>query len=238
MWGECVSVVDKLFGVGGALRRRMRGMPWQSIQTQVPMEKLGSEYGGYWVCPDGLGSDSVVYSFGIGEDMSFDLAMIERFGVCVHAFDPTPKSIAWVKRQSLPERFVLHEYGLADYDGVARFAPPEDPSHVSHTVLGRKKASGPPIEVSVKRLESVMAELGHTRVDVLKMDIEGAEYGVIDELARGSKFPQQILLEFHHQLEGVSLSRTERAISQLNGAGYRIFHVSDTGRELSFVRAI
>ena len=30
----------------------------------------------------------MVYSFGVGQDISWDLAMIERFGVTVHAFDP------------------------------------------------------------------------------------------------------------------------------------------------------
>jgi len=34
---------------------------------------------------------AVVYSLGIGEDISFDLALIEKYGARVHAFDPTPK---------------------------------------------------------------------------------------------------------------------------------------------------
>jgi FkbM family methyltransferase len=211
-------------------------MPRQTVQVEIEMEKLGSDYGGYWVCPNGLGAESVVYSFGIGEDISFDLAFIDRFGAKVHAFDPTPKSIEWVKRQDVPPALVLHEFGLADYDGLASFAPPEDPDHVSHTVLERQNASGPSIEVEVKRLDTVMAMLGHDRVDVLKMDIEGAEYGVIDHLVQKHDLPQQVLLEFHHHLDGVPLSRTERAISQLNDVGYRIFHVSDTGRELSLIR--
>jgi len=231
-----MSVRGLLSHVGGALRRRLKGMPWQTVQIDIEMVKLGSDYGGYWVCPDGLDSGSVVYSFGIGEDISFDLAFIERFGAKVHAFDPTPKSIAWLKRQAVPSELVLHEYGLADYDGMATFAPPENPDHVSHTVLERAKASGPPIEVEVKRLDTVMAMLGHDHVDVLKMDIEGAEYGVIDHLVQEKDLPAQVLLEFHHHLEGVPLSRTERAISQLNDVGYRIFHVSDTGRELSLIR--
>jgi FkbM family methyltransferase len=233
--GAPVSVLEKLGNAGAAIRRRLSGMPLQSVQVEVSMQKLGSEYGGYWVCPEGLGAESVVYSFGIGEDVSFDLAFIARFGAEIHAFDPTPRSIAWARAQNLPSGFVLHEYGLADYDGVARFSPPENPEHVSHTVLRRDNASGPPVEVQVKRLETVMKELGHDHVDVLKMDVEGAEYGVVEELCRGGVRPKQILLEYHHHLEGVPLWKTERSIRRLNGAGYRIFHVSDTGRELSLI---
>src|ERR1035437_9343649 len=100
--------------------------------------QLGEQaYGSWIICPDRTVVGGVVYSFGVGEDISWDLAMIERFGVTVHAFDPTPRSIQWVKRQKLPDKFILHEYGIADYDGVARFYPPENSEWVSHTLLNR-----------------------------------------------------------------------------------------------------
>lgn len=231
-----MSLIRSVVQSTHALRRRLRGMPWQSVQTRVPMEKIGSDYGGYWVCPEGLGPDSVVYSFGIGEDISFDLGMIERFDVTVHAFDPTPRSLAWVKQQDPPPQLVIHGFGLADYDGTASFAPPVDPTHISHTVLERKNASGPNITVDVKRLGTVMRELGHDHVDVLKMDIEGAEYGVVEDLAREGHAVRQLLLEYHHHLPGVPLRRTEASIRRLNAAGFRIFDVSPTGRELSLIR--
>jgi len=217
-------------------RRRRRGMPRQGVQLETPSILLGSEYGGYAVCSDRIKKDSVVYSFGVGEDVSFDLAILERFGVTVHAFDPTPRSIAWVEAQKLPEGFVMHPWGLAAYDGVARFSPPENPAHISHTLLDRSKSSGPAIEVPVYRLRTIAERLGHDRVDVLKMDVEGAEYDALDDIL-GSGVPVgQLLIEFHHQLEGVPLSRTESCIDRLNQAGFRSFWASSTGREYAFVK--
>ncbi|HEX7718479.1 MAG TPA: hypothetical protein VF389_01635, partial [Woeseiaceae bacterium] len=55
-------------------------------QLDVAIQKAG----GWWFHPDTLHIDSIVYSFGIGEDVEFDLFLIERFGLVVHAFDPTP----------------------------------------------------------------------------------------------------------------------------------------------------
>ena len=43
-------------------------------------EWYGSEYGGFYVCPSLLNSQSVVYSFGVGEDISFDKSIIEKHG--------------------------------------------------------------------------------------------------------------------------------------------------------------
>lgn len=218
-----------------AVRRRLSGMPWQSVQVCVEMEKVGSDYGGYSVVPDRIRPDSVVYSFGIGEDISFDLGMIERFGVTVHAFDPTPRSLAWVAGHTPPPRLVVHPFGLADHDGQASFAPPVNPEHVSHTMLDCHSASGPHIDLEVKRLSTVMQELGHDRVEILKMDIEGAEYGVIEDFI-DTRIPiSQILLEYHHHLPGVPLLRTERSLRRLNAAGYRIFDVSEEGREFSLI---
>lgn len=219
-----------------ARRRRRRGMPRQGVQLEMPSVFLGSAYGGYAVCLDRVSEQSVVYSFGVGEDVSFDIAIMERFGVTVHAFDPTPRSIAWVEKQHLPERFVMHPWGLAAYDGVARFSPPENPDHISHTVLERSRASGPAIEVPVYKLSTIAARLGHQRIDVLKMDVEGAEYEALDDIVRAEIPVGQILVEFHHQLEGVPLSRTEACIDKLNAAGYRAFWASETGREYAFVK--
>jgi hypothetical protein len=89
----------------------------------------------------------------------------------------------------------------------------------------------------VRRLSSLMAELGHDRIDVLKMDIEGGEYGAIDDFLAAGVRPGQVLVEFHHNLPGVPFARTLGAIHSLEGAGYRLFHVSRRGLELSFAQA-
>lgn len=227
----------------GAWLRRLRGRPRQLASLNVPTLRMGNDYGGYRVCPTGLDASSVVYSFGIGEDVSFDLAMIERFGVTVHAFDPTPRSLRWISEQNLPSAFVMHPWGIAGHDGTARFAPPDNPTHVSHRLaaapgaaaLIRSEHGTSGFEAPVKRLGTIMRELGHARVDVLKLDVEGAEYGLLEEVCRVSGVTQ-LVLEFHHHLAGIPLARTEAAIDDLMAAGFALFHVSDAGHEFSFLR--
>jgi FkbM family methyltransferase len=130
--------------------------------------RLGSDYGGWWVCPDDLDQASIVYAVGVGTDISFDLGMIHQFGLTLHAFDPTPKSIAWVRAQQLPPQFVLHEVGVADYDGVAQFFSPKNTNNVSHSIVQQRYVSDEAIEVKVARLTTIMGELGHDHLDLLK----------------------------------------------------------------------
>ena len=222
-------------------RRTLRTLAGKDLPTErelvVPTETLGTGSGAHAICPTGLGPDTVVYSFGVGEDVSFDLALIERWGVTVHAFDPTPRSIAWVTGQSLPDRFVIHPVGVADRDGDVPFSPPKDPTHVSHSLLEEAPTRDRAITVPVRRLTTLMTELGHGRVDVLKMDVEGAEYGVIDDLLASGLRPDQLLVEFHHQLPHVGPEPTRRAVRALRTAGYRIFAVSESGHGVSFILA-
>lgn len=206
---------------------------WQGIQQQSPTLSLGNQDASWCFCPDGLSEQSIVYSFGVGEEISFDLQLIERFGMLVYAFDPTPRSIQWVKSQALPEEFVFHAYGVAEFDGMCRFLPPADPAHVSHTLLHRV-SPWPGVDLPVHRITTILKTLGHSAIDLLKMDIEGAEYVVLTDLIRSGVRPRQILVEFHHRWPEVGVEKTRRAIEELNGAGYRIFHVSASGEEYSF----
>jgi hypothetical protein len=67
------------------------------------------------------------------------------------------------------------------------------------------------------------------------MDIEGAEYEVIDDIVRlGLRIPQ-LLVEFHHRLPGVGIEPTRRAVAQLNAAAYKIFFAAESGEEYSFI---
>jgi len=81
-----------------------------------------------------------------------------------------------------------------------------------------------------------MKELGHKYIDILKMDIEGAEYDVINEMSKSDIRPQQILVEFHHRFQGVGIRETIKAIRRLKIMGYNLFSVSDTNEEFGFIR--
>jgi hypothetical protein len=84
----------------------------------------------------------------------------------------------------------------------------------------------------VANLRTIMQRLNHQRIDVLKMDVEGAEYAVVDTLSERGFLPQQLMIEFHHGMYGYWPADTKKALATL---GYRRYYVSDTGRELGFL---
>jgi hypothetical protein len=72
-------------------------------------------------------------------------------------------------------------------------------------------------------------------VDLLKMDVEGAEYDILDGLQRVKHLPIQLLVEYHHRFPGIGKQRTAASIKALAKLGYKIFDVSETGCESGFV---
>jgi FkbM family methyltransferase len=226
-----------MFGFERTLKRwRDQRGPRVAVQVERQHLVLGSQYGAHTVCPDGLGPDSVVYSFGVGEDVSFDLALIERFGAQVHAFDPTERSLQWVSTQKLPANFHMNAAALGTYDGTARFFKPKNPKFISHSTHAHDRVSDDSVEVQMRCLRTLMQDRGHTRIDVLKLDIEGSEYDVLDQICEQRLDCRQLLVEFHHQLQLFSYERTRTAVGRLNQHGYRVFYISNSGHEISLIR--
>lgn len=209
------------------------------LQKQVRCKKkwYGSSYGGFYIHPAVLNADSVVYSFGIGKDITFDMRCIRNHGCLVFAFDPTPKSINWIKSKKIDPRFTFFDYGIACQSGYQEFFLPSNPrgtsgSLVESPAVSRRKT----IQVFMKSFSDITAKLGHKHIDVLKMDIEGEEYAVIDDILSTGISIDQILVEFHDRLFDSEKYMSAETVRKLNDKGYVIFGHSINYEEVSFIR--
>ena len=229
-------------GVYSALRKYLRTYPaWRfappRAQLQRGVERLGSDYGGYFLDASLIRPDSIIYSLGIGEDISFDLALIIRFGVNVEAFDPTPGVRKWLAAQSLPPEFHFHAVGIASHDGEESFHLPPRKNWISHSVIRARQFGKEVVRLPVMRLSTAMKLHGHDRIDLLKMDIEGAEYAVIEEIVQENIPVRQMLIEFHHRLSSVGTAKTRKALALLQERGMGIAHVCPRKEIFTLIRA-
>lgn len=78
-----------------------------------------------------------------------------------------------------------------------------------------------------------MKKYGHTHVDLLKIDIEGAEYGVLEAIMESGVQIRQIAVEFHNGvLPGIPRKLTIRTLIKLYRYGYRIVHKGGSNHTL------
>lgn len=214
------------------LKRFLRP-PLHRPEDQFQFRVIGTEYGAWPVLDESLSPESIVYSFGVGHDISFDLAVMHRFRCKIYAFDPTPRCIAWLNEQDLPDGFSFHEVGLSDQKEVLSFSAPLEDSFVSYTVAERP-ASPEVVHLPVEPLDMIMNRLGHNRIDFLKMDIEGSEYPALADMVTKEILPDQLCIEFHHRMFGYTVEDTRKAVALLQRAGYVLHYVSPSGREYGF----
>ena len=179
-------IASQLSRVSRAVEVRLRGRAFERALSLVPRSDLVTigdpGYGGWTVPETLLGVDSVCYLAGVGEDITFDLGLIARFGCTVDALDPVPEAAVHVAQASAHEpRLRFHPFGLWSSDTTLRFSDPRAAGFVSRSATDMH-ATGGGIELPVRSVRSLMAELGHERIDLLKLSAEGSEYEILDHV--------------------------------------------------------
>ena len=140
-----------------------------------------------------------------------------------------------MKNQDLPEGFSFHELGLSDHDGDLEFYVPRKTHKVNYSSVKAPSEDARKVRCPVKRLKSITEALGHHRLDVLKMDIEGGEMVAIPDLLDSGVFVGQLLAEFHYHYPVIGWTAFVELMARVHNRGYRIFHVSRRGYEFSLV---
>ena len=234
--GNITDVRDDTFDL---ITRRHQPRWNNEFLTSLPVTTCGSGDGRWFLCGEGLSENSTVYSVGVGYDISFDIDVIRNYGCQVHAFDPTLISKRWLESKTdLPKNFIHHDIGLAHYSGVANFSLPANHSvsFSMSSVVSEKDAGSDLHEAEVKTLDDIMENLGHQEIDLLKIDIEGAEYDIIDDLVNNATRIKQLLIEFHDRLIGEEVQKpSQDAIQKLQKAGFRVFNISRRGYEYTLL---
>ena len=167
--------------VSSAIKRRrfMHVVPRSvHLDEGVPVEYLGSDYSGWAIPTDHVRPDWMIYCLGAGNEVSFETELIRRTGCEVYSFDPTDASAKHVNGLQ-NDRLHFYQYAIWNYDGMLPMYIAEAPGN--STLSG---ANLPKTRIAVKRpcrtIDSIMRELGHERIDLLKYHVEGGEYEVFD----------------------------------------------------------
>ncbi|GAB0497638.1 hypothetical protein MMPV_008975 [Pyropia vietnamensis] len=196
---------------------------------------------GWYFCDAPSLRNGLVYTVGVGRNIRWDEAMIKEFNTTHHGFDPTPRSTSFFldTPSRLPPGFFFHPMGLGVTDGeLAMELPDGNTDSFVPSALGLAGGKRH-VTVPVRTLSTLLANSGHSWVDVLKVDIEGAEGDVVQSWAdAGSTIPaDQVLLELHGRYFPGATGRTfaTTVVQNMQRCGFTLFY--QTHFEYSFVRS-
>jgi FkbM family methyltransferase len=250
-------VADNLKQYENAGERKWLKAPPPFIATQYKCKNL-TNLGGtpHHVCLDNWESlrrkhadrPCVVYDLGVRAQPQFSKTFVDVYGCVIRAYDPSEAAARWwgsnhtdaqLLKAATDEKYKFHSVAAGAADGpTVLFAHNSQPVSTSHPEHKLEKInlleSGamPTLNVEAKTLSTMMADNGDTWMDVLKVDVEGAEYKFLQNTFERIGCPpaEQITIEFHHVLREKSQGAIHTANDLLNACGYKSFLVQDNWR--------
>ncbi|OQV12118.1 hypothetical protein BV898_13597 [Hypsibius exemplaris] len=206
----------------GSLEMELQRLAGLIRHSEPSTCQLKQKFGGHWdhgsfidgqytVCLDNFNpkNDCLVYSIGVAGDWSFDDAMAAA-GCEVHSFDPSIGRTSYQRA----DRHWFHDIGL----------------NSSTSRLWNR-------EWQTATLPELRKDLGHgmRKINVLKMDVEGAEWGFLrDATVDGSlDGVEQFIVEIHEEDAGDNrVTVVRREVLRLHGLrrlGFELFHARRNG---------
>lgn len=180
------------------------------------MNFLGTKYGG-WFLPKNtiLNENSIIYSVGVGEDISFDIVLSEKYNPNIFLIDPTPRAIKhynemkdkFINQKNLSisitndyaniikntkpnfNKFNYIDKALWNTQTELKFYSQHNQNYVSHSLLDTMFQDKNYFIVQTDTLKNIMLTNQHDKIDLLKIDIEGAEIVVIENMIDNNIFP-------------------------------------------------
>jgi FkbM family methyltransferase len=202
------------------LRHRLRHYFDSLYSKSLPDKETIGDRSQWTIVTSGIHEDAVIYSGGVGEDITFEQELIRRYGVKIHVFDPSPVAAQTIE-QANNDRLFFKPVGLTAA-GTGQFTIGGGTG--SSTWL---KAAGKAVEGEGLNCTSLLVEMrknGHDSIDLLKIDIEGFEYEVL-ESCLSQRIPiKQLCVEFHDFFPEIPKAKTDGMIRTLRAHGFELIH--------------
>jgi len=179
------------------------------------VRRIGDEHSGWVinVSPPPV----VAYCAGVGKGMSFEVELAKMTSRPVLVFDPSPTGIDTVAATDT-RNLKFFPAGLAAHTGLVKFSVPVDADEGSYSVV---QDGVDVVSFECYDLSTIMRNNGDYSIDLLKMDIEGFEFDIVNQILDQNIPVRQLCVEFHRWLRP---GATLKTIARLYRAGYRIVY--------------
>jgi len=123
-----------------------------------------------------LDSESVVFDLG-GYQGQWASDLFACHGSRIHVFEPVPEYAQRIRRRFTSNaRITVHECGLASINAQVDFYMQDDGTSQF------RPNKGASVSGTLREAAGYMEEMGITRIDLMKINIEGGEYDLLEHL--------------------------------------------------------
>ena len=157
-----------------------------------------------WLCDRGdqrarleyaLDERSVVFDVG-GFEGQWASDIAGRFACRIEIFEPMPSAVDGLRRRfAANPKITVHDFALGPADGRLKLTLAGDAS----SLLPHAAAGEPAVEVAVRDIAAYCEQAGVSRIDLLKLNIEGGEYALLERLVESGWITRvrNLQVQFH-----------------------------------------
>jgi len=170
---------------------------------------------------------------------SFISALYASEGSTIISFEPDPYTRGWLERNNKlnNSKLTIEPIAISSTEGEVEFlscSSDEQNALWSRIELDYTKKSAPSpgtkkIKVNTKALDTYLKEKNITAIDLLKIDVEGAEGYVLEGMKQTlkDKIIKSIFIEFHNGAlpKGHSVSQM---VNLITSCGYKAYHLQSS----------
>ena len=186
-------------------------------------------YSNSFILIDKLSNNSVAIDVGCAQDADFSKLINNKYKSKCYGIDPTLKHRAELLKleQNSNNLFKYLQYAISKKDEKIVFYESQDNQSGSLLSSHVNVRNDNIIEYEVQgiRLISLFSELNLMRIDILKLDIEGAEYELLAEIKENDlEIIDQLFIEFHHHAIPEFTSKdTYKLVKKIEKLGFNYF---------------
>ena len=193
----------------------------------TPAETLRAERLAKWYAVDGditlrvrpceLGPDAVVFDLG-GYDGGYAMEMYARFGCRIHVFEPCPPFLGIIRdRFAKNPRFAIHPFGLSAKSETVRMS-------LNGAGSSAYREGGETFDLPLVRAADFFEREQIGTVDLMKVNIEGGEYDLLDHLIETGLIARvkDLQVQFHEDV----LPDADRRMRAIQAALAKTHHLT------------
>lgn len=199
---------------------------WFLRKNSKPHSSNIQPCGNYFIDISRIDKNHIVYSCGVGKNISFDESLHKKIGCDINLFDPTPVAIDYMNQLEKQEHLKFHTWGVWIEDKPMKFYFKRENKNEKHNLsVTNLLKTDRYVELECFTLETIMKKLSHQQIDILKMDIEGAAMEVLETIIPSDISPKQIIFELEKGRTSLLNfhSRMSSLLTKLRAKGYSLY---------------
>ena len=103
-----------------------------------------------------------------------------------------------------------------------KFYKNKNPKYVSQSLINGMFSNNYEI-VKTKTIKQIMKENNHNKIDLLKLDIEGSEIKVLEQMLKDEIYPKYLCIEFDLYIKRKDTNNgTKNIVNKLLNIGYKV----------------